>query len=33
MKKKPFSFEHDLNFENLSQLLNDIGIITHPLSK
>ena len=33
MKKKPFSFEQDLNFENLSQLLNDIGIITHPLSK
>ncbi len=33
MKKKPFSFEQDLNFENLSQLLNDIEIITHPLSK
>ena len=33
MKKKPFSFEQDLNFENLSQLLNEIEIITHPLSK
>ena len=33
MKKKQFSFEQDLNFENLSQLLNDEGIISHPLSK
>ena len=35
MKKAPkklFSFEHGLNFENLSQLLNDTGIVSKPLS-
>ena len=35
MKKAPkklFSFEHGLNLENLSQLLNDTGIISKPLS-
>ena len=32
MKKKIFSFEQNLNFENLSQLLNDIGIVSHPLT-
>ena len=35
MKKDPkklFSFEHRLNFENLSQLLNDTGIVSKPLS-
>ena len=30
--KRPFSFEHDLNFENLSKFLNDIGIASHPLT-
>jgi hypothetical protein len=30
--KKPFSFENDLNFENLSLLLNDLGILSHPLT-
>ena len=32
MKKKLFSFEQNLNFENLSQLLNDMGIVSHPLT-
>ena len=35
MKKTPkklFSFEHDLNFEILSQLLNDVGILSHQLT-
>ena len=32
MKKQLFSFEHNLNFENLSQLLSDTGIISHPLT-
>ena len=31
-QKKLFSFEHDLNLENLSQALNDIGILSHPLT-
>jgi len=31
-QKKSFSFEHDLNLENLSQALNDIGILSHPLT-
>ena len=31
-QKRAFSFEQDLNFENLSQLLNDIGITSHPLT-
>ena len=30
--KKLFSFENDLNFENLSVLLNELGIVTHPLT-
>ena len=30
--KKSFSFENDLNFENLSSLLNDLGIASHPLT-
>ena len=30
--KKSFSFEHDLNLENLSQALIDIGILSHPLT-
>ncbi len=32
VNKKPFTFENDLNFENLSILLNDIGILSHPLT-
>ena len=32
MKKQLFSFEHNLNFENLSQLLCDTGIVSHPLT-
>ena len=35
MKKTPkkiFSFKDDLNFETLSQLLNDVGILSHPLT-
>ena len=35
MKKTPkklFSFKDDLNFETLSQLLNDVGILTHLLT-
>ena len=32
MKKQLFSFEHNLNFDNLSQLLCDIGIVSHPLT-
>ena len=31
-EKKTFSFENDLNFENLSFLLNELGIISHPLT-
>ena len=30
--KKSFSIEKDLNFESLSQLLNDTGIVSHPLT-
>ena len=30
--KKQFTFENDLNFENLSSLLNELGILTHPLT-
>ena len=30
--KKSFSFENNLNFENLSTLLNDLSITTHPLT-
>ena len=31
-EKKTFSFENDLNFEHLSFLLNELGIISHPLT-
>ena len=31
-ENKIFSFENDLNFENLSFLLNELGIISHPLT-
>ena len=31
-RKKSFSFENDLNFENLSILLNELGIASHPLT-
>ena len=31
--RKSFSFENDLNFENLSILLNELGIVSHPLTK
>ena len=30
--KKIFSFENDLNFETLSNLLNELGVVTHPLT-
>ena len=30
--KKIFSFENDLNFDNLSTLLNELGIASHPLT-
>ena len=30
--RKSFSFENDLNFENLSNLLNELGIASHPLT-
>ena len=30
--KKLFSFENDLNFETLSTLLNELGLVTHPLT-
>jgi len=32
MKKQLYSFEHNLNFDNLSQLLCDTGIVPHPLT-
>ena len=32
VNKKPFSFENDLNFENLSIFLNELGIASHPLT-
>ena len=31
-KNKYFSFSNNLSFENLSLLLNDLGIMTHPMS-
>ena len=31
-QKKLFSFEQDLNFEHLSKTLNDLGIVSHPLT-
>ena len=31
-KNYNYSFENNLSFENLSSLLNDLSIITHPLS-
>ena len=31
-KNKHFSFIDNLSFDNLSQLLNDLGIMTHPMS-
>jgi len=31
-EKKVFSFENDLNFDNLSFLLNELGILSHPLT-
>ena len=30
--KKTFSFENDLNFDNLSVFLNELGIVSHPLT-
>ena len=32
-KNKYFSFVDNLSFENLSSFLNDLGIMTHPMSK
>ena len=32
-KNSNYSFENNLSFENLSSLLNDLSIMTHPMSK